>query len=357
MAWSVAVSLPRRRGTPSFRTNATIDMSSRTRARGRPMKDKRVAFTAPDSALAIRIADALLRVGARPLWMPTTRIDLDADSSQLELALIQLVEYDFLLFLNPECIEGVLRASKAIVGGGEGASRLSASGVKGAVAYMSLRAQVMEKLDLETNHVPLNVTATAISDMLSISREPGDIMRVLMPVPEHPLIEDASVLKHSWPMQVAHAIQTGNGEDASITVDCVPAYRVESNDEDVLSVELELVRAGKVDAVWFSSADELFAFHKLLPLHDVPDGVVCVCQHEDTMLAMKTLGFDVAVSHSSTSNSPMPASQERPSEEEEKEHARPKAAAAKLPLASVEATLSNLETFFFRRRSSGLILW
>lgn len=201
-----------------------------------PLFGKRVLFCTPRN-YARKLAGLLVQHGALPIWMPTIVIEPMADYSELDDAIRNLSDYDWISFTSRNGIEAFF-------------SRLEALGLDaGILADVKVSALGNDGCALEQQGVTVDLLPPAAStfgvvEELEKRGETGG--RILLPVPEVVGMDEPSVI----PDYVD--LLTGIG----MRPHRVPAYATCRLAEG-LETELQLLLIDRVGLVAFTSVGEI----------------------------------------------------------------------------------------------------
>lgn len=221
----------------------------------RPLRDVRVAVTAPRPYLA-RLSAYLHDAEALPVSMSTisTRILLPGERDQLEEAILRLSEYDLVIFPSRNAIEAFSDVLHSFALDGNGFLALRASGVKLAALGADSHC-VRDSLQTTVDFISPDATPQGLVNLLA-----DDIMwkprSVLVPVPvvsglpEPPVVPD-----------FLEALRNR----INCTVSPIPAYLTEPVSRHYISKEIDLLlQDDGIAALIFSSTAEALALRAIL---------------------------------------------------------------------------------------------
>lgn len=228
----------------------------------------RVLITRP-RAQANAFAEALQTIGAEPIFLPTIAIQPVADTTALDSAISQLVEYDWLILTSANAADVVLRRMAALgIGSPPPNLRVAAIGPK--------TTAKLQEGGINPNFVPDQHIAEAIFPGL------GDLnnRRVLLPT--------ADIAADTLP----NAIQVANGIAHVIT-----AYRTVPAELD--SKGVAALRTG-VDVITFTSGSTVRNFmtlvkHSGLDPLNLTNNPKIACIGPKTADTAQELGFPVDI--------------------------------------------------------------
>eukprot|EP01047_Picozoa_sp_COSAG01_P073769 COSAG01_NODE_12123_length_1797_cov_26.290342_1_plen_299_part_00 len=247
----------RPRGAPPLSSSTAPPETSLVAESSLPLSGRRIVVTAPRN-YAGRLIEQLLKLGARPLWMPMITTGPLVDNSELDGALRLLAAdassnrasraYAYVAFTSRNGIDAFINRARAL--GLAGDLRALLRGCT--VCALGKDAQALEAAGVDVGLLP------SVSSPAGIVRELKERphvrgARILVPVPVVSGVREPNVV----PNFIASL------EALEMDVHRVPAYATAAvlagND-----VEEELLLAGKVDAIAFSSTAEATALAKRL---------------------------------------------------------------------------------------------
>lgn len=222
-------------------------MASPARAARRPLAGRRIVITRPEPD-AGRLAQRLEALGARPVVVPTIRIEF-ADPGPLDAALQRLAAYQWIIFTSRNGVEAVFRRAGSLAG-----PRVAAVGPATAAA---LRAH-----GVEPSLVPPEAVAESIVASLGAVRG----LRVLLP--------RADLARRALPDDL---------RAAGAEVDDIVVYHTRTETGPVPDLS-------GVDAVTFTSSSSVRGF---LDRASIPAGAKVICIGPVTARTARELGLDV----------------------------------------------------------------
>jgi uroporphyrinogen-III synthase len=240
-----------------------------------PLYGKHILFTTPRN-YAAPFARLLVLRGALPVWMPTIVIEPMDDYGDLDRAIRNLSDYDWLAFTSRNGIEAffdrlhALGLDKSVLGN----TKLCALGND---------AKALEKREIEADIVPPVATTKGIVDELA--RMGVKSGRILLPVPEVVRMEEPRVIPDL----------VGWLRDIGMEPHRVPAYTTTRVTEG-LSVEKKMLLGGQIDIVAFTSAAEIESLLFLLgDKRDVLEESTVACYGPVTAGGAAERGLDSAI--------------------------------------------------------------
>lgn len=241
-----------------------------------PLHGKTILFTTPRN-YAGKLGGLLIEQGARPVWMPTIVIEPMADYGELDRALEQRDQYEWVAFTSRNGIEAFFSRLEAL-----GLDAADFSGVKFAAVGNDARA--LEAGGIDPDLVPPVSSPKGIVDELA--RRGVTSGTVLVPVPD--------VIGMDEPLVVPDFLAAL--QEIGLQTIRVPAY-VTARATDGLAVGTDMLLAGKIDMIAFTSRGEI----ESLLLHlgdrrDVLDGdaaIACFGPITAAGARMRKLRLDV----------------------------------------------------------------
>ncbi|MBD2679327.1 MULTISPECIES: uroporphyrinogen-III synthase [Nostoc] len=210
-----------------------------------PLHNKRIVVTAPRN-YACRLSEQIIKKGGLPILMPTIETCYLSNYTQLDNALSRIKEFDWIIFTSRNGIiaffqrmndldipVSVLENCQLCALGKDSESLLSFSG----------------KVDL----IPKESSpAGIVAELKTIVQI--DEKKVLVPAPEVVGLPEPNVI----PNLITDL------ENLGIKVTRVPAYITQGLDKNIYSIELDLIRQGKIDVIAFSSTAEIESFLRMV---------------------------------------------------------------------------------------------
>jgi len=241
-----------------------------------PLHGKTILFTTPRN-YAGKLGRLLIEQGARPVWMPTIVIEPMADYGELDLALEDRNQYEWIAFTSRNGIEAFFSRLEAL-----GLDAADFAGVK--FAAIGNDARALEAGGIEVDLVPPVSSPKGIADELERRGVTSGV--VLVPVPD--------VVGMVEPRVVPDFLEALN--EIGVRTRRVPAY-VTARATDGLAVGTDILMAGKIDMIAFTSRGEI----ESLLLHlgdrrDVLDGdtaIACFGPITAAGARMRKLRLDV----------------------------------------------------------------
>mmetsp|Transcript_456 Transcript_456/g.1580 ORF Transcript_456/g.1580 Transcript_456/m.1580 type:complete len:328 (+) Transcript_456:280-1263(+) len=256
----------------------------------RPLEDKKIVFTA-SQGYATRYAALLTEAGARPLWCPMTEIRPFRSTVSFEAidsALLTLHCYDFVVFSNRTAIEVFARRLVALANGDK-------DNAKGALASANAKLCTIGRdgntlrtvLGRGPDVTPVDPSLIGLANHLSgLDNLEGSRILVLASRPEG--LSELVVLSDF----LKAASQGGASVERLDCCEIVPTSAKRSE------LERSLILAGDVDAIAFTTSQEVEAFANLLPAVALPPEVIISTLGPHTEALADYLGFKVRASAS-----------------------------------------------------------
>ena len=213
-----------------------------------PLAGKRVLLVAPRTAAA-PLASALMLAGARPLWCPLVRVEPLPSYADLDDALMRLTEYNVLIPLSTHAIDSLAERFLTLADGNLElvAPMIEASKLEvGAVGRDALHFR--QSLGVSPTVMPIEPTMCALgATLIDLGYVRGGAKVLVVGARADAPLADP-------PAGVARLLAQLRSAGAEATYVCTHAL-VPVAAADV-TAELELLRAGGVDAVCVASAEE-----------------------------------------------------------------------------------------------------
>jgi uroporphyrinogen-III synthase len=203
-----------------------------------PLYRKRVLFTTPRN-YAGTLGKLLLERGARIVWMPTIEIWPMQDYHELDQAIMNLADYDWIGFTSENGIEAFCTRLTAL-----GFDRSKAKTTK--LAAFKSDAKAFEPWGITADLLPEESSPKGIIDELV--RRGVKSGRILVPVPEVVGVQEPYVV----PEFVNELQRIG------MDVQRVPAYMTIAVKEGI-SIEKRMLINGEIDIIVFTSSAEIFS--------------------------------------------------------------------------------------------------
>lgn len=201
-----------------------------------PLYGKTILYTAPRN-YAGRLGGLLIERGAQPVWMPTIVIEPMADYTLLDQALRNRRDFEWVAFSSRNGIEAFLGRMEAL-----GLRPADVGDMKFAAIGNDSRA--LEAAGIEPDLVPtVASTKGMVSELAAMGVKEGD---VLVPAPD--------VVGMEEPLVIPEFIEALQG--IGLRTHRVPAY-VTARATDGLSIGTDLLLAGKIDMLAFTSRGEI----------------------------------------------------------------------------------------------------
>ncbi|MFN6536731.1 MAG: uroporphyrinogen-III synthase [Nostoc sp. EkiNYC01] len=241
-----------------------------------PLYNKRILVTAPRN-YAYRLSEQIIKKGGLPVLMPTIETCYLSNYTQLDTALSQIKEFDWIIFTSRNGITAffhrmndlnipvsVLENCQLCALGKDSESLLSfsgkvdliprESGPRGIVAELSKLGQIHEK-------------------------------KVLIPAPEVVGLPEPNVI----PNLITDL------ENLGIEVTRVPSYVTQGLDKNMYSIELNLIRQGNINVIAFSSTAEIESFLRMVNCPSDYEDCAIACFGPYTAANAQNLGVNVSI--------------------------------------------------------------
>jgi uroporphyrinogen-III synthase len=240
-----------------------------------PLLGKRIIFTTPRD-YAGTLSKLLIKRGVCAFWMPTIAIWPLADYSEMDAALDQLNEYNWVAFSSESGIEAF--ANRCLVKGLNPASLCNTK-----MAAMKNDGLLLERLGFRLDLKPEASTPEAITAELASRRINRG--RILLPVPEVEGIPEPRII----PDWIAGLQEIGMKPHR------VPAYQTAAVTSG-LDMQLDLLRRGEVDVIAFTSTAEITSLLSLIDNDiDLLNKHIIACNGPGNTRAARELGLKVAI--------------------------------------------------------------
>ncbi len=241
-----------------------------------PLYSKRIIVTAPRN-YASRLSQQIINFGGLPLLMPTIETCLLENYSELDTALRQLNEFDWLAFTSRNGIEAFFHRMKFL--------GLPTSILKSChLCAIGKDSERLSDFGVKVDVIPTEPSPEGI--IAELSKLPNIHEKtVLVPVPEVVGVPEPNVI----PLFVSGLKQLG------MKVTRVPTYTTRCMDKNIYDVELNLIRQGQIDVIAFSSTAEVEGFLKMVSSKRDYESCVVACFGPYTAANAKKLGVDVSI--------------------------------------------------------------
>jgi uroporphyrinogen III methyltransferase/synthase len=236
--------------------------------RKRPLAGKCVVVTRPENR-ARPLAQALTEMGARVVLAPAIRFEPPRDPRPLDDALARLAAYDFVVFTSATAVDAFFdRVETAPPPRRLPPIRFVAVGPK--------TAESLRRRGYHSDVVPERYTAEGLGEaLLAVEEVRGK--RFLLPRAD-----------------IAREVLIDLLESLGASVDAVVAYRTVPATEEIRHA-VELVKAGQVDVVTFTSGSTARSFLEALPDRELSRRFVAASIGPATSFALRELGVEPTV--------------------------------------------------------------
>ena len=241
-----------------------------------PLYGRRIVVTAPRT-YAARLATQLIEQGGLPLLLPAIETCCLEDYVALDAAIAILSDFDWIAFTSRNGIDAFYQR---LVSLNVPLSRLR----RCRLCALGKDGERLRSLGLEPDLIPAD--PSPVGAIAALAQMPGiEQQTVLVPAPEVRGLPEPNVM----PNFIAGLQRLG------LTVTRVPAYQTRPLPRELYAVELELIRAGKVDAIAFSSTAEVDSFLQMVDVNS--DYLHCpiACFGPYTAANARAAGLDVRI--------------------------------------------------------------
>lgn len=241
-----------------------------------PLHNKRILVTAPIN-YACRLSEQIIKKGGLPILMPTIETCDLSNSTQLDNALSRIKEFDWIIFTSRNGIIAffhrmndldipisVLKNCQLCALGKDSESLLSFTGKVDLIPKESSPAGIVAELK----------TIAQIHEK-----------KVLVPAPEVVGLPEPNVI----PNLITDL------ENLGIKVTRVPTYITQGLDKNIYSIELDLIRQGKIDVIAFSSTAEIESFLRMVNSPRDYGDCAIACFGPYTTANAQKLGMNVSI--------------------------------------------------------------
>ncbi|MFN6498319.1 MAG: uroporphyrinogen-III synthase [Nostoc sp. DedQUE01] len=241
-----------------------------------PLHSKRILVTAPRN-YACRLSEQIIKKGGLPVLMPTIETCYLSNYTQLDNSLSRIKEFDWIIFTSRNGIiaffhrmndlnipVSVLENGQLCALGKDSESLFSFSGKVDLIPRESSPAGIVAELE----------------KIAEIHQK-----KVLVPAPEVVGLPEPNVI----PNLVTDL------ENLGIQVTRVPAYITQGLDKNIYSIELDLMRQGKIDAIAFSSTAEVESFLRMVNSPRDYGNCAIACFGPYTTANAQKLGMNVSI--------------------------------------------------------------
>ena len=241
-----------------------------------PLFGKRILITAP-IIYAARLSQAIIQYGGLPILMPTIETSWLSDYSELDNALQQIDNFDWIAFTSRNGIEAFFE-------------RMNLWGISTSVLQnCQLCALGKDSERLSDFGVKVDLIAKESSPE-GIVRELAQIpeiksKNILIPVPQVVGIPEPNII----PRFVAGLKKIG------LEVTRLPAYLTRCLDKKIYEVELNLMRTRKIDVIAFSSTAEVESFLQMVEGPQDYEHCLIACFGPYTAANAHSLGLNVSI--------------------------------------------------------------
>ncbi|RCJ19147.1 uroporphyrinogen III synthase [Nostoc sp. ATCC 43529] len=241
-----------------------------------PLHNKRILVTAPRN-YACRLSEQIIKKGGLPVLMPTIETCYLSNYTHLDNALSRIKEFDWIIFTSRNGIIAffhrmndldipisVLENCQLCALGKDSESLFSFSGKVDLIPQESSPAGIVAEL----------------KTIAQIHQK-----KVLLPTPEVVGLPEPNVM----PNLITDL------ENLGIKVTRTPTYITQGLDKNIYSVELDLIRQGKIDVIAFSSTAEIESFLRMVNFPTDYRDCAIACFGPYTTANAQKLGMNVSI--------------------------------------------------------------
>ncbi|WP_445630184.1 uroporphyrinogen-III synthase [Nostoc sp. DSM 114167] len=247
-----------------------------TPSRNLPLYGKRILVTAPRN-YAYRLSEQIIKKGGLPVFMPTIETCYLSNYTQLDAALADINEFDWIVFTSRNGITAFFHRINDLhipISAVE-KCHLCALG-KDAESLLSF----CDKVDL----IPAESSPAGIVAELAKLPQIHE-KKVLIPAPEVVGLPEPDVV----PNLIRDLQQLGT------EVTRVPTYITQGLDKTIYGMELNLMREGIIDVIAFSSTAEVESFLTMVNSQSDYEHCVIACFGPYTSANAQKLGMNVSI--------------------------------------------------------------
>ena len=241
-----------------------------------PLFGKRILITAPRK-YAARLSGAIIEYGGLPILMPTIETCRLSDYSELDHALQQIDQFDWIAFTSRNGIDAFFE-------------RLNLRGISTSLlknCQLSALGKDSEKLfdlGLKVDLLPTDSSPDGI--VRELAQIKGiKTQKILVPIPQVEGIPEPNIV----PRFVAGLKNIG------MKVTSVPTYLTRCLDKETYKVELSLMRSKKIDVIAFSSTAEVTSFLRMVDGEQDYCDCIIACFGPYTAANADSLGLNVSI--------------------------------------------------------------
>ena len=241
-----------------------------------PLQGKRILITAPRN-YAARFAQQMIYQGGLPFLAPTIETCYLSDLTPLDAALRRLEDFDWLAFTSRNGIDAFLQRIEQL--------ELSLATLNRCqLCAIGQDAERLTALGLTVDLSPMEPSPMGIVHELAKKKNIQG-KRILVPAPEVIGLPEPDVIPNFITELQCLGMQ----------VTRIPAYITRCLDKENYSVELDLVRQGKIDAIAFSSTGEVEGFLQMVNSKDDYAQCQIACFGPYTAANARKLGMSVSI--------------------------------------------------------------
>ncbi len=241
-----------------------------------PLHNKRILITAPRN-YAYRLSEQIIKKGGLPVLMPTIETCYLSNYTQLDNALNRIKEFDWIIFTSRNGIIAFFHRMNDL--------KISISVLEN--CQLCALGKDSESLFSFSGKVDLIPKESSPTGIVAELRKMSQIheKKLLVPAPEVVDLPEPNVI----PNLITDL------ENLGINVTRVPTYITRSIDKNIYSIELDLIRQGKIDVIAFSSTAEIESFLRMVNSpRDYRDCTIA-CFGPYTTANAEKLGVEVSI--------------------------------------------------------------
>jgi uroporphyrinogen-III synthase len=247
-----------------------------TPSRNLPLYGKRILVTAPRN-YAYRLSEQIIKKGGLPILMPTIETCYLSNYTQLDAALADINEFDWILFTSRNGIAAFFQRINEL--------NIPISLVqKCHLCALGKDAESLLSFCGKVDLIPTKSSPAGI--VVELAKLPQiHEKKVLIPAPEVVGLPEPNVV----PNLITDLQQLG------IEVTRVPTYITQGLDISIYGIELNLIRQGMIDVIAFSSTAEVESFLTMVNSQSDYEHCVIACFGPYTTANAQKLGMNVAI--------------------------------------------------------------
>ncbi|WP_414515772.1 uroporphyrinogen-III synthase [Nostoc sp. PCC 9305] len=247
-----------------------------TPSRNLPLYGKRILVTAPRN-YAYRLSEQIIKKGGLPVFMPTIETCYLSNYTQLDAALADINEFDWIIFTSRNGITAFFQRINDL--------NIPISLVqKCNLCALGKDAESLLSFCGKVDLIPTESSPTGIVAELAKLPQIHE-KKVLIPAPEVVGLPEPDVV----PNLITDLQQLG------IEVTRIPTYITQGLDKTIYGMELNLMREGIIDVIAFSSTAEVESFLTMVNSQSDYEHCVIACFGPYTTANAQKLGMNVSI--------------------------------------------------------------